>query len=333
MIIHLFGQSIRKVMIDQLLLVCILAACSGGAPTPMVTATVSPAVTALPGQPASPSQAAQSQLEVVWTSTGAPDTFSAPDGLGLDSKGNLYVVDGRGQVQKLDSQGKRLARWGSSGKEDGQFTCNPCGLAVDGQDNVYIADTHNNRVQKFDANGKFLAKWGTSGAGEGQFKYPFGITTDRQGNIYVGDVGNARIQKFDTSGKFLAKWGSSGSGDGQFSWDLADLAVDAQGNVYVSDRSNGLQKFDVNGKFLAKIDQCGDNKRMAGATGMAFDTQGNFYVYDRSNHRICKYDPHGQFLTSWDGLDNAVGFLAVDQQGYIYAAEVFHNQVKKFRQP
>lgn len=275
----------------------------------------------------------ESQLELIWSSTGEPDQFSAPDGIGLDQQGNLYVSDGgNSRIQKLDSQGKLITLWGSNGAEDGQLFCKLCGLAVDQQGNVFITDTDNSRVQKFDGNGKFLLKWGSPGSGDGEFNGPFGLAVDRQGNVYVGDVANGRIQKFDNNGKFLVVWGSRGPKEGQFSWDLADIAVDGVGDVYVTDRSKGLQKFDRNGNFLARWQICGD-KKILGATGVAVDAQDNVYVFDLSNSRICKFDRDGKVLAIWGGLENPVGFIALDQEGHIYTAEVFNNQVNKYRLP
>ena len=264
----------------QLVVISLLSACVGTVPittpAPLPSTSPTPLTTTSPTQspiipaPTLPSQLVESQLELVWSSTGEPDSFSAPDGIGLDQQGNLYVADaGNSRVQKLDSQGNLITKWGSKGKQDGQFNCWPCGLAVDGQGNVYVTDTNNARVQKFDSNGKFLAKWGSPGTEDGQFNRPFGVAVDRQGNVYVGDVANARIQKFDSDGNFLAKWGSRGDEAGQFSSDLADIAIDPQGNVYVTDRSNGLQKFDSNGNFLEKWETCGDDKLMSAATGVA----------------------------------------------------------------
>ena len=128
----------------------------------------------------------------------------------------------------------------------------PCGVAVDGSGNVYVADTHNHRIQKFTSSGVFLAKWGSEGSGNGQFSYPSGVAVDGSGNVYVADTINDRIQKFSSEGVFLAKWGSSGSGDGQFSGPQG-VAVDGSGNVYVADTGNNrIQKFSPDGVFLAK---------------------------------------------------------------------------------
>src|SRR5437868_12773438 len=56
----------------------------------------------------------------------------------------------------------------------------PQGVAVDAADNVYVADTNNNRIQKFNSTGTFLTKWGSNGTGDGQFNGPQGELADRK---------------------------------------------------------------------------------------------------------------------------------------------------------
>ena len=147
-------------------------------------------------------------------------------GIAIDSSNNVYVVDDKNRIQKFDSSGTFLAKWGSYGGGDGEFS-HPFGIAVDSSDNVYVADRTNSRIQKFDSSGTFLTKWSS------EFAYPFGIAVDSSDNVYVADRTNCRIQKFDSSGTFLTKWGHGGSGDGEFSSPNA-LAVDSSGDVYVT---------------------------------------------------------------------------------------------------
>ena len=95
--------------------------------------------------------------------------FRRPYSIALDSLGNVYVADLENyQIQKFDSNGNFIKKWGSAGNGNGQLN-GPTGVAIDSHDNVYVAEIHNFRIQKFDSDGNFLAKWGSQGSGDGQF--------------------------------------------------------------------------------------------------------------------------------------------------------------------
>ena len=65
-------------------------------------------------------------------------------------------------IQKFDSNGTFITKWGSEGTGDGQFD-SPHGIALDSSGNVYVVDYYNNRIQKFDSNGTFITRWGSEG--------------------------------------------------------------------------------------------------------------------------------------------------------------------------
>ena len=102
------------------------------------------------------------------------------------------------RVQKFDSNGDFITKWGTPGTGDGQFA-SPAGITVDSSDNLYVTDTGNDSIQKFDSNGNFITKWGSSGSNDGQFLDPLGIAVDSTGNVYVVDSGHSRIQVFTPS--------------------------------------------------------------------------------------------------------------------------------------
>jgi DNA-binding beta-propeller fold protein YncE len=63
-----------------------------------------------------------------------------PTGVAVDGSGNIYVADvGNDRIQKFDSEGNSLTKWGTAGTGDGQFS-RPRGLAVDAAGNVYVTD-------------------------------------------------------------------------------------------------------------------------------------------------------------------------------------------------
>lgn len=55
---------------------------------------------------------------------------------------------GKPRVQKFDSNGKFITKWGSYGSDDGEFI-DPEHLAVDSEGNVYVSDRTNNNIQVF----------------------------------------------------------------------------------------------------------------------------------------------------------------------------------------
>ncbi len=72
-------------------------------------------------------------------------------------------------------------------------------LFIDEQDNLYVADTENNRVVVLDAQGNTKRIF-TQG-GDLYFVRPQGVFVDGEGSIYVADTGNARIVKLTPEGE------------------------------------------------------------------------------------------------------------------------------------
>ena len=109
--------------------------------------------------------------------------------------------------------------FGTLANGNGQFV-NPFGVAVDNSENVYVADTYNNRIDRFNPNnfnGTFTS-FGTLGNGNGQFDNPGGVAVDNSGNVYVGDTNNNRIDRFNFSNPntTFTSFGTFGNGNGQF---------------------------------------------------------------------------------------------------------------------
>jgi DNA-binding beta-propeller fold protein YncE len=72
-----------------------------------------------------------------------------PKGIGFDSEGHLYVVDGAwGVVQVFNEKGQLLYYFGQKGTGPGEFQL-PTGLVIDKNDRVYVVDSYNRRVQVF----------------------------------------------------------------------------------------------------------------------------------------------------------------------------------------
>jgi uncharacterized protein (TIGR03437 family) len=139
--------------------------------------------------------------------------FSDPYGLVSDANGNFYVSDrGSNQIFFITPNGAVSVFAGTGiqglGGDGGPATLAllnaPAGLALDGQGNLYFADSGNQRIRAIgpDGNIRTVAGSGLSGfAGDGatadfaSFNKPLGIALDQQGNLYVADAGNNRVRE------------------------------------------------------------------------------------------------------------------------------------------
>jgi len=212
--------------------------------------------------------------------------------------------------------------FGSTGASNTQFNA-PQGVAVDANDNIYVADDTNNRIKKFDKTGTWISTIGDGSysTADGQFRGVSDVTIDSIGNVYVADVNNHRIQVFNSSGTFLRKFGSNGTGDGQFQCP-AGIALDKSGNIYVVDLFNHrVQVFDNNGNFLRKFGSLGSSLgQFNNTSGIAVDSNGQIYVADKNNNRIQIFNNAGTTVIRSIACPSPPKHLAVDGAGNIVVA-------------
>lgn len=213
---------------------------------------------------------------------------------------------------------------GTAGFADGPAATaefnDPYGVAVDGADNVYVADFGNNRIRKISPQGvvSTVAGTGEPGFADGpgasaRLNQPTGVAVDPGGVIYFADRANNRIRKISPQGvvSTIAGTGDAGFADGagataQFN-SPGGVAVDRTGNIYVADFGNHR---------IRKISQQGTVSTLAGSgvpgfadgpaasaqfnspAGIALDRAGNLYVADFGNDRIRKISPTGVVSTA-----------------------------------
>ncbi|MBB3054652.1 NHL repeat-containing protein [Mucilaginibacter gotjawali] len=86
---------------------------------------------------------------------GAAASFSHPDGIAVDKKGNVYVADvGNNKIRKITPDGmvSDYAGTGKRGADNGPaFTATfyrPFGITIDNAGNLFVADYQNNLIRK-----------------------------------------------------------------------------------------------------------------------------------------------------------------------------------------
>ena len=146
-------------------------------------------------------------------------SFGTPSDVAWDRAGNTYIADGIGtnnRIAKFDKDGRFLLHWGQTGSGPGQFN-GAKAIAVDAQDNVYVADMGNKRIQIFDAQGTFKSEFGNVGTPRAMC-----ITRGSMQYLYISHVGDedgmddAAIYKVQLDGKMVGKFGTAGKQPKEF---------------------------------------------------------------------------------------------------------------------
>lgn len=227
--------------------------------------------------------------------------------------------------------------FGEEGSEAGQFD-QPFDAAVDGEGNIWVTDTENNRVQKFNAKGEYLSQFGKEGVGNGEFKGPKGIEIDSAGNIWVVDSGNNRVQKFNSKGEYVSQFGEKGSGEGQFE-SPSGIALDASDRPFIVDTGNDrVQKFNGSFKFLDQVGKEGTgNAEFNSPTGIEIDAAGRLWITDTGNDRVQRFTAStlnytfqfGEEGTGNGEFNSPVG-IASDFQERIWVVDSGNDRLQKF---
>lgn len=253
--------------------------------------------------------------------------FRNPEGVIIDSKGNLIVADrGNNRIKMITPAGQVsvVAGSGIAGALDGaadvaQFR-NPYKVGIDKNDNIYVADNGNHRVRKIAAGTGQVTTIAGSSAGfldglgiAARFNGPIAIATDLNGNVYVADNNNHSIRKIAPDGLVttIAGNGTTGYSDGvwpnvRFA-NPSGIAVDHEGNILVADRKNNrIRKVAVstgvvttiggNGK-KESIDENGLKSSFSEPFGISIDVNGNLYIADLTSHMIRLMRPSGDVVT------------------------------------
>ncbi len=267
--------------------------------------------------------------------TNSAARFNTPQGVTVDSAGNVYVADSwNDTIRKLTLTGTNWAvstiagsagNIGSSDGTNGAARFNePAGIAVDSATNLYVADTYNDTIRKLTPVGTnwvistIAGLTANAGSADGtnstaRFNNPMGVAVDSAGNVYVADTYNDTIRKLTLLGT---------------NWVVRTIAGSA-GNIGTRDGTNGVARFD-------------------GPGGIAVDSATNLYVADTLNNAIRKLTPAGTnwAVTTWAGVAGTNSYSFVDgtgtnayfwspfsitasPEGHIYVADTLNDAIRQ----
>jgi len=251
-----------------------------------------------------------------------------PVNLAVDSKNDLYVCDsGSNRIRKIDHTTDIITTIVGTGQSgfngDGPALevnlSYPGAIAIDREDNLYIADTQMHRIRKYDPRtGMVTTIAGTWTAEDEDWISPLTaqnlvvLSGDAIGIDFSDDQGWLRPQCSDNLD--LSPYLDDGKPAIEAKlWDIVSIAVDPEGNVYLTDKaSNRIRKIDANTGIISTIaGACrfgydGDQKPAVKAMlnvpeACILDAQGHVYIADSMNHRVRKVDTQTGIITTIAG--------------------------------
>ena len=195
-------------------------------------------------------------------------TFNQPEGIAVNSKGYLYIADTYNfTIREISPEGvvKTFAgKAGEAGDADGKGTQSrfnmPLGIAIDGADNIYIADANydgapngNCTIRKITPGGEVTTMAGLTGStgyadgigNRARFNRPVGITVTKDGVVYVADTEADTIRKITADGNvstiggmYLIEDNKDGIGNNARFNDPQAITIDNKGVLFIADTFN-----------------------------------------------------------------------------------------------
>ena len=293
--------------------------------------------------------------------------LNAPQGIAVDSSGNVYIADtGNSKIRKIS--GGTITTYAGSGTPgyggDGGSAANaqlrsPTGLALDASGNLYIADTLNSAIRKISGgNITTIAGNGNQGfsgdngsATSAMLNFPQGVAVDASGNVYISDTVNNRVRL--VSNGIITTVGGNGlpgqTGDSgpAITAQLGNpfcLTVDSAGGIYVSDNSAVVRKFFAGGPITTVAGNgtsgyTGDGGAAANAqlnrpTGISVDPQGRVYIADTFNNAVRVLQPSAsgiKIAAVTNGASNATGAISPGEVIVLYGSSMGPSSVTSFQ--
>lgn len=230
----------------------------------------------------------------------------------------------------------------------------PGGVALDADNNLYVADTSNSRIRKFTSDGQYITQIGQLGTEAGAFDFPRGLAIgpdiSGEDRLFVADTNNSRIQVLDLSGRPIRQFATRANGTGAL-FPPTGVAVDDLGSIYITAGDNlRVQKISLLGTVTEyvgdgtadpSIESCVPDLIPCGwPPGIAVDNNGHVFVADPVNFRVIRLSDTLQFQLAFGEQGQPAGItggrfftafgLDVAPDGDVVVTDSFNGRVQRF---
>ena len=209
-----------------------------------------------------------------------------------------------------------------------------CGVAVDDEGDVYVANSANGSIDVFAASGAYLTSIADADG-------PCGLAVDSKGNVFAVDTGGANVVMFaPTAGAYPPTAGLTYSAAVTIdsSADARAVAVNpANDHVFVN-RGTEIVEYDAEGSSLLQS-EIGKGTLSDGFGVDVYDATGNVYAADETG-TVYVFDPTGtKVLAAIDGSESPGGAfgalpeanVAVNQaNGHVLVGDLGEGAVHEF---
>ena len=242
------------------------------------------------------------------------------------------------------------ARWkqngitvaGGNGQGNGiNQLSNPCGLYVDDDQNVYVADRSNHRIVKWKSgatSGQVVAGGNQQGSGAHQLYNPLDVIIDKErDNLIICDNSNRRVIRWPcqngTSGEIIIS-----------NIDCVGLTMDENGSLYIVDNGKDEVRRYGRGESEGTV-VAGGNKngnrldQLSNPHYVFVDRDHSVYVSEYGNHRVMKWmegAKQGIVVAGDQGKGNGLTQLScpqgviVDQLGTVYVVDCGNDRIMRW---
>ncbi|CAF1516503.1 unnamed protein product [Rotaria sp. Silwood1] len=217
----------------------------------------------------------------------------------------------------------------------------PCGLYVDDDQTIYVAEWSNHRIVEWKrgaTSGQVVAGGNGQGSGDHQLNYPQDVIIDKErDSLIICDTSNRRVVRWPrrngTSGETIIS-----------NIDCVGLTMDENGSLYVTDYGRDevrrYRRGESQGTVVAGGNRSGNRlDQLSRPTYVFVDRDHSVYVSDWDNHRVMKWmegAKQGIVVAGGQGKGNGLTQLSsplgvvVDQLGTVYVADWGNDRIMRW---